>query len=105
MPTSDDITNIHNSAASERRLELGKIINYFSRSKVAVLNLTSGDLNMGDTILITGNKTGLVKVKVDSMEIDYKKIQHAKKGQLVAVLIQELVRENDLVYKIIKTRN
>ena len=104
MPTADDITDIQNSAATEKRVELGKIINYFKKSRVAVINLTSSDLNLGDIILIIGSKTGLVKTKVNSMEINHEKVDLAKKGQLIAIFLEENVRENDLVYKIITVK-
>lgn len=97
LPTSDDITDIYGSAAKKKKTEIGKIINFYKKNKAAVIELKK-DLKLNDNILIIGNKTGLLKQKVTSMEISNKKIEKAKKGQSIAILTEKTVRKNDNVY-------
>jgi putative protease len=104
LPTSDDFTNIRGSDSKEKKKIIGKVTNYLSNKKVIILKLFADELKIGDEILIEGNKTGLVKIKIESMQQNNKIINKAVKGQLVAILGKDLVRENDVVFKIIKQK-
>ena len=48
---------------------IGEIENYFSKVGVAVLNVTQGTVNIGDTISIKGATTD-IEMTVESMQID-----------------------------------
>ena len=78
---------------------IGKITHYFSNINVAVIDL-SGVLKEGDTIRITGGESTDFNQKVDSMEVDHKKVNTAKKGDSVGLKINEKAREGYHVYKI-----
>ena len=76
--------------------EIGKIVNYFSKISVAVIDLTD-DLKVGSTITIEGATTSFEQ-SVDSMEIDRQKIETGKTGQQVALKVLQRVRNGDTVY-------
>jgi len=99
LPTADDLTDIYGSAATKRKAAIGQIINYYSNKSVAVIELKH-NLKLNDNIIIIGNTTGVVKQKVTSMEILNKKVDHADKGQAVAILTNKIVRKKDKVYLI-----
>ena len=80
--------------------EVGRISHYFSKISVGVLNLTWGDLSVGDTIHISGHTTELYQ-KVQSMQVEHSTIRAAEKGMLVGLKVEGPVRENDRVYKMI----
>jgi hypothetical protein len=48
--------------------EVGKITHFFSKINVGVLELTKGDLKIGDTIHIKGHTTDFFQ-KVESMQV------------------------------------
>ena len=50
----------YGSSATKRKIYIGKITNYFTKLNVAEIKLENGDLNKGDTILITGPTTGVI---------------------------------------------
>jgi putative protease len=77
--------------------KIGKVTHYFSRMRVAVLEL-SGDLNVGDSIHILGHTTDFEQV-VLSMEIDHKSVQGVGLGDEVAMKVINKVRKGDTVYK------
>ena len=77
---------------------VGKVTHYFSHLHVAVLEL-SGELSIGDTILITGHTTDLTQ-PVTSMEIEHQPVQKVRPGMDVALMVIEPVRRGDLVFKI-----
>jgi len=79
-------------------VRVGKVTHYYNRIGVAVLEL-SGDLAVGDKILILGRTTDLTQA-VTSMEIEHAKVQTVNPGMEVALKVAEPVRSGDIVYKI-----
>lgn len=77
---------------------IGKISHYFSNIGVAVIELT-GTLKAGETIRIIGGETDFEQ-KVDSMEVDHKKVDKAKKGDGVGLKVSQKVREGYKAYKV-----
>lgn len=82
------------------KVEIGNVFNFFSKPSVAAINITSGELSVGDTIQILGDTTDLTQ-KIESMEIDREKVEKATAGQGVGIKVKERVRPNDKVYKVI----
>ncbi|MEM3405431.1 MAG: peptidase U32 family protein [Candidatus Pacearchaeota archaeon] len=101
LPTADDFTNIKGSNTSQTKKIIGRIENYLTNKKVAIIKLFSDKLQLGDEILIEGRKTGLVRLKITSMQQNKKDINNVKKGEIFAILCEEKVRKNDSVFKII----
>jgi len=79
--------------------KIGLISNFFSKISVAAIQITSGELKVGDTIRIRGTTTDLTQ-NIDSMEIDRKPIQSAGAGSSVGIKVKDRVRPSDLVYKV-----
>jgi translation elongation factor EF-Tu-like GTPase len=79
--------------------QIGLISNFFSKISVAAIQITAGELKVGDTIKIKGSTTDLTQT-IDSMEIDRKPVQSARAGASVGVKVKERVRPSDLVYKV-----
>ncbi len=80
--------------------QIGKISHYFGKLEVAAVELTEGNLAVGDTIHIKGHTTDL-KEKVDSIQIEHEQVQSAKKGESIGIKVTDHVREHDLVYKVL----
>jgi putative protease len=82
------------------KIRIGKISHFYSKISVAVVELED-TLNVGDTISIEGIATNVTQT-VDSMQIEHEGVQTAKKGQSIGLRVNDKVRENDVVYKIIE---
>lgn len=80
------------------RKRVGKVTHYFSNAGVAVVAL-EGALSAGDDIEIE-KEGNVVKQKVESMQVEHKKIDKAKKGMEIGLKVNELVKVNSLVYKV-----
>lgn len=80
--------------------DIAKVVNYYNQVKVAELKIWE-DLVIGDKIMIQGPTTGSITKVVESMQIDCNNIEKAEKGTNVAVAIDEKVRKNDFVYKLV----
>ena len=83
--------------AEEGKL-IGKITHYFGNIGVAVIELTD-TLKAGEKIKILGGETDFEQV-VDSMEVDHKKVDTAKKGESVGLKVAQKVRDGYKVYKL-----
>ena len=81
----------------EEVIEIGKVINYYSKMKVAVVEL-SLPLSVGDRILIKGPSTDFEQ-NVESIEVDRKSIQRAEGGSSIGLKVMHLARQKDAVFK------
>lgn len=75
---------------------LGKITHYFSKIGVGIIKLT-GPLKVGDQIQFKGHTTDFTQM-VDSIQLEHRPIQAAKKGDEVGIKAAQKVREGDQVY-------
>lgn len=89
----------YGSAATKRKVYLGKITNYFTKLNVAEIKLENGDLNKGETILIIGPTTGVIEYNVGEIRVDLKETDRALKGELCSVKASDYLRRSDKVYK------
>jgi len=77
---------------------VGKIVHYFSKIGVAVVELCD-TLKVGDKIKIVGKDVDFTQ-EVESMEVDHKKVQEAKAGEKVGMKVSQKVKEGFEVYKL-----
>jgi putative protease len=83
--------------ATERRL--GSVTDYFAKIGVAVVRLTDGDLQVGDTIHLRGHTTDLTQV-VESLQVEHRAVTRAERGSEVAVKVRERVRRHDELLRV-----
>jgi translation elongation factor EF-1alpha len=86
-------------AAKTEEKPLGRITHYYSHLGVSIIELTGGDLNVGDIVHIKGKHTDFTQT-VDSIQIEHKNISHAEKGKSVGIKVKEKVREHDQVFRV-----
>jgi U32 family peptidase len=93
-----------NSQATEEKFFAGVVTHYFPKAGTAEIQLQAQNIKIGDKFSISGKSTGVVIEKIKSIySEDEKKIDQAKKNQLVTISINKTVRKNDKFY-IIKPR-
>ena len=79
--------------------EIGKITHFFGKISVAVIEITSGVIKVGDTIRVKGATTDFEQ-KIDSMQVDHAPVEEAESGKSIGLKVAEPVREGDTVFKI-----
>jgi U32 family peptidase len=89
----------YGSAATKRKVYLGKITNYFRKLNVAEIKLENGDLANGDAIIITGPSTGVIEYTVDEIRVDLRVTDKALKGEFCSIKTDDFLRRSDKVYK------
>lgn len=94
-------TEAYGNVGTERKVYLGKISNVYKKIGVIEMKVeTKETLRVGNEVYIQGEETGIVRTKVDSMEIEHKPITEATQGQFVAIKVQGVVHRNDTVSRI-----
>lgn len=81
-------------------VEIGHVSHYFGKIQVAAIELTKGELSVGETIHIAGHTSDFTQT-IDSMQVDNADVDHATKGQSVGIRVSEHAREGDKVFKIV----
>ena len=79
--------------------EIGIVINYYGKISVAAIDITDGEVSVGDKLHFLGHTTDFEST-VHSMQIEHKTVTEAKKGDSVGFKVPEKVRRGDRVYKI-----
>ena len=83
-------------AKAEEKL-VGRVTHYFSHLSVCSIELTDGELKVGDTIHISGKHTDFTQT-VASMQLEHQNINRAERGKVVGVKVKEKVRKDDHVF-------
>ena len=99
-PSSEDYADIYGSKATTKKEYIGKVLNYYKRSKIAYIKLETGKLKTDDEIMITGPTSGVVNLKLDKILSDEIEVDNVTKGDKITFSCDELVRHNDSVYLI-----
>ena len=92
-------THRYGSGATRQKIYVGKGIKYFSRLGVAEFEIESGELHIGDEIMITGPTTGVIIQKVEEIRYELQTVEKATKGQRISIPVKEKVRPSDKLYR------
>jgi len=89
----------YGSKATKEKVFVGIAKHYFPKTGIGEFHIQSEMIKTGDEILITGNTTGVIEGKVESMFVNDKpNIEIAKQGDVITFKVSERVRENDKLY-------
>ncbi len=93
----------YGSLATERKVYIGKGMNYFPNIQVAEFRMEAGTLKVGDKILVTGPTTGVVETLVEEIRVNLEPVDETKKGELFSVRLDQKIRRSDKLYKIVSS--
>ncbi|MFQ5947693.1 MAG: translation elongation factor-like protein [Acidimicrobiia bacterium] len=79
---------------------IGTVTHYFGKAHVAAIDLTDGELHVGDTIHIVGHTSEFTQ-ELESMQIEHVAVESAKVGDEVGVQVIARAREHDKVYRVL----
>ncbi len=80
--------------------KVGVVTHYFGHIQVAAIEITDGELCVGDTVHIKGHTSDFTQ-QVDSMQIEHDAVETAAVGQVIGMRVKEHAREHDEVFKVI----
>ena len=93
-------TKNYGSAATERKIYVGKGIKYFSNIGVAEFLVEAAEVSVGDKLLITGPTTGAVFATLDEARVDLKPVHTVRKGEHFSMKSVK-IRPSDKLYKLV----
>jgi len=109
LPTGEEIQrDLDGNISSYKKIEIGKVLNYFPDKKAAKILLTSGSLKLKDEIFIIGTHTDTyLRQEINSIQIKQKKnltetpfISSKKERITVGIIVDNPVKKNDKVFKL-----
>ena len=92
--------NADGSAATMKKIFVGKASHYFPKAGAAEIQMETGSLSIGDEIMISGPVTGVLFTRVEEIRDDNGKKESALKGETISIPVKEKIRPSDKVYKI-----
>lgn len=95
----------YGSRASKRKMYIGKVTNYFKKIGIAEFKLETGNLKVGDEMVITGPTTGVFQGEVKEIRYEMQPVEEGLKGQYISVPIDTVVRRADKLYKLIDAKD
>lgn len=88
----------YGSSATRVKEYRAKGVRYFSNIGVAEFYMETGELSVGDEIVITGPTTGALILTVDEIRVDLRPVQKAVKGQSFSIAVPSKIRPSDKLY-------
>lgn len=91
------------SAATEKKIYIGKGVRYYPEIHVGEFILESGILKVGDTMMRTGPACGMLKETIMTLRVNGIEGTEAVKGDRITFPVDSKVTVRDKIYKIIET--
>lgn len=91
----------YGSAATEKKVLVGKVVKYFSKIGVAEIAVTASEIEKGERILITGPTTGVMYLDANEIRYNLNPVEKVEKGWNVSIPVTDKVRPNDKVFKLV----
>ena len=88
----------YGSSAERVKRYAAKGVRYFSNLGVAEFYVESGEVRVGDEVIITGPTTGALILKVDEIRVDLKPVDRAVKGESFSMKVPSKIRPSDRLY-------
>ena len=89
----------YGSQATTVRTHIGKVTNFFGKLSVAEITVETGEIAVGDTLVIEGPTTGVYETVVTELRLEVDPVPRAVKGQICSIATDTVVRRGDKVYK------
>lgn len=100
IPSSKEYAGVEGSKATTRKVYVGRVLNYYKEIQVAHILLESGQIKIEDEILIMGETTGVLDIKLEKFSVNDIENSTANRGDEITLKVPSLVRRNDKVYLI-----
>ena len=100
-PSTEEFTDGYGNKSPEKKMYVGKVLNYFKNKRIGHLKIETGDINLNDKLYVIGETTGVVELNIVSIFSDDVNVNQASKGEEITFPCNALIRTRDKVYKIV----
>ena len=77
---------------------IGKVVHYYDKLGVAIIDLSKGGLKVGDEVKFKHGEEEFSQ-KVESLQVDHKDVDSVKKGDSFGVKVDKPTKPGTEVYK------
>lgn len=92
----------YGSAATVKKVMVGKVTNYFARIGVAEISVEAVPLALGEKLLFLGATTGALEFTPDEIRVDLHPVELAPQGAKCSIKTPEVVHRGDKVFKLVE---
>ena len=91
----------HGSAATKRKVYVGKVTNFFKKISVAEVLVEAAPLHRGEELLWMGETTGVVEQLAEEVYVEEKPAETVLQGTYCSIKTDRLIRRGDKLYKFV----
>ncbi len=93
------------SAATERKIYIGKGTKYYPKIGIGEFLIETGSLKIGDTVMVSGSHIGMLRENVETLVVNGIEAAEAGKGDKITFPVTAKVTHSDKLYKIVAAAN
>ena len=91
----------HGSAATKRKVYVGKVTNFFKKISVAEVLVEASPLHRGEELIWMGETTGVVEQLAEEIYVEERPAETVLQGTTCSIKTVQLVRRGDKLYKFV----
>ncbi len=88
----------YGSKATRQKIEVGKIVNYYAKPSVALIEATGQGLALGDEYVVIGETTGVLKGVVEELRVEGEAVKQVPPKTEFTINVASTVRRSDRLY-------
>lgn len=92
----------YGSLAREHKEYAAKAMGWFSKIGIGDFLCEAKELHKGDDIMIIGPTTGVIEIRLDEIQVDYKVVDTIHKGDRFSICVPQKIRPSDKVYLVVR---
>lgn len=93
-------SDVYGNKATKKKIYVGKVTNFFTNLSVAEVLVETGEINVGDELLIIGPTTGVIEHKVEEIRVALEPVLKSVKGEYCSLPVPDGIRlrRSDKIY-------
>ena len=98
----DQWTDQPGNRATHSKRPIGRVVNYYRKASAMEIEVKDAEFATGDEIMVQGPTTGVLRQRVESIQVEHEERPAARRGERVAVRIDGVVRRQDRVFLVVR---
>ncbi len=94
-------SNHYGSSATQRKVYIGRVTNFFKRISVAEVLVEAAPINEGEQLLWMGQTTGVIEQVAAGLVLEEKVVPTIPQGVYCSIKVEQPVRRGDKLYKMV----
>ena len=91
----------YGSSATQRKVYIGKVTNFFKKISVAEVLVEAAPVNRGDHLLWMGETTGVLEMEAEGLVLKEQVVDHIPQGTYFSIRMPQVLRRGDKLYKMV----